>query len=135
MYPCDRVKALLEDRTIIKVGVAPYTDARFLQQDYQVRVTRTLDLRYMARLAGCQPGRLATMSEQYLGRSLDKGYQCSDWEETKLSRTQIQYAAADVDAGMDLLIYFARNIAPGKSLNYVTQHYCGEYIDKNYGPA
>lgn len=126
----------MEDSSIIKVGVAPYADANYLYKDYGVHVASTLDLRFMAHVARCQPGGLEKMSEDYLGLSLDKStaIQCSDWEAANLDSTQIEYAAADVHAAIGLFKYFTDKIAPGKSVNSIIQNYCLEFIDKNYGP-
>lgn len=107
-----------------------------MYKDYGVHVASTLDLRYMASAAGCAPGRLEKMSEDYLGLSLDKStsIQCSDWEVSNLSSSQIEYAAADVHAAIGLFKYFADKMAPGKSSNFIIENYFLEYIDKNYGP-
>lgn len=67
----------MEDENIIKVGVAPYTDAKYLKDDYNFIVRGKLDLRFVAHVAGFSPGGLAKMSELYLGRSLDKDDQFS----------------------------------------------------------
>ncbi|XP_055312174.1 exonuclease 3'-5' domain-containing protein 2-like isoform X2 [Sitodiplosis mosellana] len=130
------LKSLLEDVSIVKVGVAPYTDANFLYKDYGVHVASTLDLRFMAHAARHPPGGLEKMSEDYLGLSLDKSasLQCSDWEAANLSSDQIEYAAKDVHAAFGLFKYFADQIAPGRSSNDIISNYCLEYIDKNYGP-
>lgn len=126
----------MEDIQIVKVGVAPYTDAKFLRDDYGVCVTSTLDLRYMARESHCTPGGLKMMTENYLrsfGIVFDDN-QCSDWENAELSDAQVRYAAADVEAASELCKYFASKIAPGQSPEYTIKNYCSKYIDKNYAP-
>ncbi|XP_055312175.1 exonuclease 3'-5' domain-containing protein 2-like [Sitodiplosis mosellana] len=114
------LKEIMEDSDIVKIGVAPFTDAKFLRDDYGVHVRSTLDLRYMAHAAGLPPGGLAKMSEDYLGVSLDKSSKFSDWEAEMLSETQIKYAAADVVNAIRLFKYFARYIERCKEHMYVT---------------
>lgn len=126
---------ILEDRDIIKVGVAPYTDAKYLKDDYGEHVRSTLDLRFVAEKGRCTAGKLATMSEDYLGISLDKNsIQCSDWETNTLSKTQIEYAAQDVQVAIDLFKYFIGRIEPDKNLRYIINTHLSPYIDVNYGP-
>lgn len=128
-------QALLESSRIIKVGVAPFNDAKFLHEDYGVRVAGTLDLRYMAKAAGCFPGGLKMMTERYLrsfGFLFYENARCSDWENPNLSHEQIQYAASDVEASIELCKYFAEKIAPRKDVDYTIKNYCSQFIDKSF---
>lgn len=124
----------MENRNLIKVGVAPYTDARKLYEDYGVRVAGTLDLRYMAHMAGHRAGGLAKMCEDCLDYSLDKNDQLSDWEETYLTKNQIKYAADDAQASVELFKFFAKKIAVDKCAKYIIDKHCSQYIDQTYGP-
>lgn len=54
---------------------------------------------------------LAPVVERYLGRVLEKELQLSDWSQPKLSREQLAYAAADVQALLDLDYALAERIA------------------------
>lgn len=127
---------ILENPDIIKIGVAPYTDAKYLRDDYDVHVASTIDLRFAAERAGCRSGKLSKMSEDYLGFTLDKSpsVTCSDWEADTLSRSQIEYAAEDVHVAIGLFKYFGGKIAPGRSSRYIINNYLSEFINKNYGP-
>ncbi|XP_055312352.1 exonuclease 3'-5' domain-containing protein 2-like [Sitodiplosis mosellana] len=100
-----------ELKGIVKVGVNIQTDVLYLLSDYGVRVANTLDLRYMAAEAGCVPGGLGTMSENYLNIELDKGYggwQCSNWDPLTLDNGQIEYAADDGHVGIELFKFFVK---------------------------
>lgn len=119
----------------MKIGVSPYTDAKFLCDDYGVRVASTLDLRFMANAAACQPGGLDKMARDYLGISLNKSTQCSNWDADKLSRTQIEYAAQDVHVALELFKWFAEKIAPGRDPTFIIEHHLSRYINLNYGPS
>lgn len=125
---------MLNDETIVKVGVSPYADAKYLFDDYRTRVASTLDLRFMARLAHCEERGLSGMSELYLKRSVDKSNQLSDWEAWTLSKRQITYAAADAENAVDLFKFFGNKIAPGKSANFIIENSgVADYINVNYG--
>jgi exonuclease 3'-5' domain-containing protein 2 len=60
------LRELLEDDSILKVGVAPNDDAAHMAYDFSVGVASTLDLRYLADLVGSKGEGLAKMSEEHL---------------------------------------------------------------------
>jgi exonuclease 3'-5' domain-containing protein 2 len=60
------LRELLEDDNILKVGVAPSDDAAHMAKDYSVGVASTMDLRFLAELAGCKGEGLAKMADEYL---------------------------------------------------------------------
>lgn len=101
-----------------------------------------MDLRFLAELADCRPGSLATMSENYLGVKLDKdGARFSNWEAFDLSEEQIKYASDDVFAQMELFKYFAKILEPADRqfnekyhLRNVFEKHCCQYLDRNYNP-
>lgn len=134
---------MLRNKQIFKVGVSPQIDAKHMQTDYSVQVASTIDLRFLAKLAGCQPGSLAKMSENYLGEILDKdGARTSNWETSQLSEEQINYAADDGFASIELFKYFAELIAGERrfdnetdQLKYVIRNHCAELLDKYYNHA
>lgn len=106
-----------------------------MADDYGVHVQSTLDLRFMALKAKCIPGKLSKMCNDYLNISLDKSSssQFSNWEAPTLCLTQIEYAATDVYAAMELFEYFAKKITP--ELNSSLIHtIADEFINQNYGP-
>lgn len=131
----------MEDGDIIKVNNSPYTDAKFLRDDYDIRVAGTLDLRFVAEKADCQPGKISEMSGYYLGDSIEKNWSCSEWaatmnwEASSLTDELIEYAAKDVHLAIELFKYFAEKIAPGKSSRYIMNilRQSG-YVDRTYGP-
>lgn len=90
----------------------------------------TLDLRYMANLAGCQPGGLKQMSQQYLNSMpyKDNWRIHHEWANPQLSHEQIDYAAKDALDGIGLFTFFSKKIEK-------TNNSSGEfrnYLDKNY---
>lgn len=134
----------MEDQNILKVGVAPCTDAVYLFQDYPTgkRARGTLDLRFVSNLAQCfdaQTG-LGKMSEKYLGVSLDKrlDVRCSNWNALSLNAEQIDYAAKDALVAIELFKYFAKKIEPSGSFsngstclqNIIRK--CNPFLDHKY---
>lgn len=123
------MKDILADVTIVKVGVDPKQDANYIKEDYGIAVNGTVDLRYMAELAGCQPGGLKKMSYQYLNSKSQKNdwRMHLRWEDPQLSIEQINYAAKDATDGIGLFIFFSKNIQKMETLNEFRG--C---LDKNY---
>lgn len=146
MSPCtfillDFHQKILEDNEIIKVGVAPDGDAKYLAKDYGICVASTLDVRFMAMLCDCQPGGLGAMSKRYLNVYLEKNWRtsCSDWEAKILTAKQIDYAAKDAHVGIELFRYFADKLAPKPFLASTTNHVksiidekCFYYLDQPF---
>ncbi|KAG8249815.1 Exonuclease 3'-5' domain-containing protein 2 [Homalodisca vitripennis] len=101
--PSELVK-ILEDKSILKVGVAVVTDARYLLVDYGVRCEGCLDLRHLAKQVGVEPRGLAKLAKDLFGTELDKDWQvrCSNWESETLTPIQIQYAAQDARIAIDI---------------------------------
>lgn len=91
------LKRLLEDETILKVGVAPRDDAKYLLKDYDVQVRSTLDLRHLAQYLERAPEGLAKMSKAFVGVELNKNWRirCSSWDCQVLTEAQVDYAAKD----------------------------------------
>lgn len=98
------LRELLEDESVLKVGVAPSEDASKLSYDYGVGVANTLDLRYLAVVTNTKPQGLARMSQNLLNVELDKHWRirCSDWEARQLTERQIDYAAKDALVGVEI---------------------------------
>jgi hypothetical protein len=78
--------------------VVPSDDAKYLMQDYGIRVRGCLDLRHLMKQNGTlYRGGLAGMAQNLLGIELDKSWhiRCSDWEAPALSAHQVHYASQD----------------------------------------
>lgn len=131
-------KDILADETIVKVGVDPKSDAKYLKQDYDIDVNSTLDLRYMAELVCCQPGGLGKMSQQYLNiMPSKKNWRMHlRWEDAELSQEQIDYAAKDAADGIELFIFFTKHMQKIKNgynvfEDFTSAEFCN-CLDKNY---
>lgn len=124
---------ILGNEQIIKVGVSPDIDAKNLSNDYGFRVRSTLDLRYMAALSKCVPGTLAFMSENFLELTLRKGSDKAlnfDWDAPYMSEKQIEYAAKDVHAAIELFKFFAKRLERVSSFYSEEKHIIENVITK-----
>ncbi|CBQ70260.1 conserved hypothetical protein [Sporisorium reilianum SRZ2] len=105
------LKTILQDPAVIKTGVAIRNDALKLQRDYAIDTRNVVELSTLAKLA--QPRRwahtrylisLRDLTRVYLGRRLRKdGVRVSDWERFPLDAHQIEYAASDTFASLEVL--------------------------------
>lgn len=132
----------MENDQILKVGVDPINDAMRLSDDYGLNVNSTFDLRFMAVLAECQPGTLAKMSEIFLDLKLKKGSDKAlhfDWKKQILSEKQIEYAAKDVQAAIELFQVFGEILGEEKKeqlrIEFVISKYCSKFLDTLYNGA
>lgn len=96
---------LLADPVVLKVGHSLSDDFRHLKLLNLVQaVNSTIDTLYITHKLGCMRPGLKTACQVFLGSSLDKGLQVSDWEAPTLSDAQINYAATDAWAPLRVLL-------------------------------
>ena len=98
-----QLKALLEDETILKVGVGLRSDAHALRRQWGINVASTLDLnRALAQLGAEKEMGTRQLVAALLGARIDKPKKVtlSNWQHVPLSGAQINYAAADALAAL-----------------------------------
>ncbi|KAL4118297.1 hypothetical protein PRIC2_010623 [Phytophthora ramorum] len=99
------LQELFADPAVLKVGHSLSDDFRQLKASKLVQeVNSTVDTLYIAHKLGCQRPGLKTACQVFLGGSLDKQMQVSDWEAPVLSDAQISYAATDAWAPLRVLL-------------------------------
>lgn len=127
------LRQLLEDPEILKVGVTPEQDGRYLMQDYSVNVHGSFDVRFLALQAGKKAGGLAALSKLILDIDLDKNWRirCSDWEIESLSDTQIDYAAKDAFVGVEIFKSLYDELKLSKDREEVLR-FCDTYTDISF---
>lgn len=125
------MRKLLEDPDIIKAGVTPASDARYLLQDYAINVNGTFDLRFLALLAKHKAEGLGKLSKSILDIELDKDWRirCSDWEIEELSPQQVDYAAKDAFVAIEIFRKLYDSIRPGASDPTSIRKFCDNYTD------
>lgn len=94
----------MEDENIIKVGVVPIDDSKYLARDYGIHVASTLDLRYLAKSLGYESSGLAKLAQVHLNVKMNKHWRirCSDWEAKTLTNEQMVYAATDAHVAIEI---------------------------------
>ncbi|MGI2117476.1 3'-5' exonuclease [Shewanella oncorhynchi] len=98
-----QLKALLEDETILKVGVGLRSDAQALKRQWDINVASTLDLNWaLAQLGAEKEMGTRQLVAALLGVRIDKPKKVtlSNWQHVPLSSAQIHYAAADALAAL-----------------------------------
>ena len=98
-----QLKALLEDETILKVGVGLRSDAHALRRQWGINVASTLDLNWaLAQLGAEKEMGTRQLVAALLGARIDKPKKVtlSNWQLVPLSSAQIHYAAADALAAL-----------------------------------
>ncbi|XP_030467446.2 3'-5' exonuclease-like isoform X1 [Syzygium oleosum] len=101
------LKLILEDTTVLKVGVGIAGDVRKVLKDYSVSVNAFQDLSELANQKLALPRyrwSLASLSEVLINKQLQKimKIRCGNWEAVFLSEEQQFYAATDAFASWHL---------------------------------
>lgn len=95
-----RLKALLEDPTVMKIMHHAMFDLRFMAHHWDAAPRKVACTKIAAKLA--HPGMqseahsLASLVLRYFGARLDKSQRITDWTAPNLDASQIAYAADDV---------------------------------------
>lgn len=125
------LRMLLEDPEIIKAGVTPISDAKYLMQDYSIQPNGTFDLRFLAVLAKQKAQGLGSLSKAVIGIELDKDWRvrCSDWEIDELSLRQIDYASKDAYVAIEIFRKLYNEVRPGLMSPGEIRRFCDGYTD------
>ncbi|BAT86670.1 hypothetical protein VIGAN_04434400 [Vigna angularis var. angularis] len=93
------LQLLLEDPTVLKVGVGIDSDAMKVFRDYKISVKGVMDLAFHAnqKLGGDHKWGLSSLTEKLLSKQLKKPnkIRLGNWETPVLSKEQLEYAATD----------------------------------------
>jgi ribonuclease D len=95
----ERLKSLLENRLIKKIFHHAMFDLRFMAHAWGARPQNVACTKIAAKLIDrdqAESHSLKDLVQRYLGVSIDKTEQTSDWLSARLTAGQIQYAASDV---------------------------------------
>ena len=111
-YP-RRLREMLSDQSIIKVGSGLNDDIRRMKSDFHFEPAGFLDLQHYVEAFQIEEKGLKKLSAIILGRRISKSQQVSNWDADELTEAQIRYAATD--AWICLEIYQAlRNVLSEK---------------------
>jgi ribonuclease D len=108
-----RIVSLLESSVVLKVFHHAMFDLRFIRVAWDVQADRVACTKVAAKIADPRADvghHLVDLVEHYLGLSLNKDEQVSDWRSKRLSTSQIEYAANDVRHLPSLLYALLRDL-------------------------
>ncbi|MBC7742553.1 MAG: hypothetical protein H7061_10160 [Bdellovibrionaceae bacterium] len=94
--------ALLENRAIVKVGVAIRDDLKLLQKTFSFTPQGFVELQTLAKEKGLKNAGLKSMTEEALNVTISKGPKMTNWEAPHLTERQLLYAATDAWIGLTL---------------------------------
>ncbi len=100
----DGLWRLLEDSSVLKVGVGLQRDVKDLQAVRPFSPGGFLDLTAMTVPLGIKAAGLRSLAANILGFRIGKGAQTSNWEAPALSSGQISYAATDAWVGREIYL-------------------------------
>ncbi|TMW64812.1 hypothetical protein Poli38472_008979 [Pythium oligandrum] len=99
------IRTMLESQSIVKVGHSLDDDIRLLEKSNLVSaVQTTIDTLPIATKLGCLRPGLQTLCQLFLGGSISKEMQVSNWEAVMLSENQVRYAATDAWAPLRVML-------------------------------
>jgi ribonuclease D len=99
-----------------------------------LRPKRLFDTELAARLAGYERVGLAALTEQLLGRSLEKHHSAADWSTRPLPRDWLTYAALDVELLVDLRDLLAADLQRQGKAEWAAQEFAA-LVDWAAAPA
>ena len=95
---CSRLKALMENKDVLKVFHFALTDVAFFRTSLNIEVTPFCCTKVMSKLIRTytQNHGLKDLHMELLGIQMEKEQQQTNWAESDLSQNQLKYAANDV---------------------------------------
>ena len=115
-----RLKALMENKDVLKVFHFALTDVAFFRTSLNIEVTPFCCTKVMSKLIRTytQNHGLKDLHMELLGIQMEKEQQQTNWAESDLSQTQLKYAANDVLRLLEILerlqkMIISRNRLPG----------------------
>ncbi len=102
------IKAMFEDESIVKAGVAIRDDIKALQKLFEFTPKNFIELSDLARAKKLKNMGLKGMTEEVLNLTLSKRAKLSNWESQELKLDQVHYAATDAWIGRELYLALAK---------------------------
>lgn len=98
----EEIQELLETDSLIKTGIGIRDDILALQRMKRFQPNGFIDLAPLAKEAGLQVESVKKLTGLLLGFRISKSAQTSNWEASKLTKKQIEYAATDAWVCLEL---------------------------------
>jgi hypothetical protein len=110
-----QLKPVLEDESVLKVGVGLRSDVAVLKREWGIHVTPRLDLNWaLAQLGAGKEMGTRQLVAVLLGKRIDKPKKVtlSNWQHVPLSSAQVNYAAADALAALECFNALITQLTP-----------------------
>lgn len=98
----EEIQELLENDSLLKTGIGIRDDILALQRMKRFQPKGFVDLAPLAKEAGLQVESVKKLTGLLLGFRISKSAQTSNWEASKLTKKQIEYAATDAWVCLEL---------------------------------
>jgi len=100
----DYLKEILENKDILKIGMAITDDGKKINHDFKVQTKGLFDISTLSKECGYVENGLRNLAARVLGGRISKAQQTSNWEAEELSDAQRVYAATDAWLGRELYL-------------------------------
>lgn len=100
----EELKTFLEDKNILKSGINITNDALKLKRDFDVDLRGFLEILDIDTVKEFKNPSMKKLAKQFLNIDISKKLSTSNWENHRLSRKQIGYAATDAFISRELYI-------------------------------
>lgn len=110
----DSIRSVLENKAIVKAGVAPDFDLQGLQSIAPFFPAGFVDLARMARQRGLHNQGLRGLAALICGIRISKSAQTTNWAKPDLTPKQIQYAATDAWMSREIYLHLKEVPKPPK---------------------
>lgn len=99
---------MLEDPSLVKTGIGLANDFAKLKEVFPFEPENIVDLSLVAQKQGMQQSSVRHLAGEFLKFRISKGLATSNWENPRLSRRQIIYAATDAWVCRELYFRFQK---------------------------
>ncbi|MBF0276711.1 MAG: 3'-5' exonuclease domain-containing protein 2 [SAR324 cluster bacterium] len=90
-----KLKKILEDKDVVKLGVAVHDDIKALQELSSFEANGFADFAHISKKMELKNSGLRSLAGIFLGVRISKSARLSNWESKELTETQMIYAATD----------------------------------------
>lgn len=132
---------IMQDRSILKVGVAVVDDGKKLGRDYGITVQGCVDLRYvLARVRGIfnvKTESLRGITKEVLDVVIEKdaAVRRGNWEAETYTEAQIDYAAKDALVGVDIFTHLIMAKMEGQKVHISEKALMENELDLRFWPT
>lgn len=117
----DSIKDILEDSSILKIGLSIHDDFHNLHKVYSINPDGFIELQNFVKKYNISDNSLSRIYGILFGHRISKGQRLSNWEATELSTHQKAYAAMDALACLHIYDYLISGKFDPEKSQYLTE--------------